>query len=107
MFQAEWLAIRNGFDLALLQGYMDVILENDSLMAVVEVEKADKSMCLWGGLVLDIHIINRLLGSCIVRHVPRQANGCAHELAKMARRHENYCYWVGCLPDFCYNPDLP
>ncbi|XVF86470.1 hypothetical protein PTKIN_Ptkin18bG0042900 [Pterospermum kingtungense] len=81
-FHAELLAIKFGLEM-LLSRNLKRSFETDSLMAVVEIHKGGKSLCEWGGLVIDIHCLQKALG-LVLSHVGKEANGLSHNLVKYA-----------------------
>ncbi|XVF52974.1 hypothetical protein PTKIN_Ptkin05aG0061000 [Pterospermum kingtungense] len=65
----ELLAIRCGVELVLFNDLDNVIVENDSLLAVNEISKREDSMSLWGNIVMDIRGLCNVLGLCSISHI--------------------------------------
>ncbi|XVE84948.1 hypothetical protein DITRI_Ditri17bG0052600 [Diplodiscus trichospermus] len=105
VLHGELLAMQLGCEMALFQGLPHSMLESDSLMAVVEVRKGENSLCQWGGLVMDIISLTNMLHINKILYVNREANSCAHTLAKSPKENGIYSCWVGALPIFCCNSD--
>lgn len=87
MLHGELLAIRLIYELVLCQNFEKVHIKSDSLIAICKIKKVDKSLYQWGGLVLHIvSTLTKMLHISSISHVKREANLCAHELAKMAKQ---------------------
>ncbi|XVF89440.1 hypothetical protein PTKIN_Ptkin19aG0130400 [Pterospermum kingtungense] len=105
VLHGKLLASRFGCELVLFKDLSCVLLESDSLLAVKEVHNVGDSLCQWGGLVIDVATLARLLSITNIVHVNLEANSCVHELAKMSKLNRDYSCWVGGLCVFCCNPD--
>ena len=75
----------------------NIILESDALNVVVNVSTAMTSGCL-GHIYQGICGLLSSFGSRKIKHVKRECNRAAHELAQYARMKEDSCYWKGVCP---------
>ena len=92
--EAELLACRKALEFALDAGFMDVVLEGDSLkvMRAISTGKANRSRL--GNIYEDIQCLATGFWSYSVRTVKRNANGVAHALARFAKNVEDELVWL-------------
>ena len=70
-----------------------LLIESDSLLAIREIERGQKSFSEWKGIISDIirysqlHVISRF------SHIRRTSNGFAHNMAKIPTRIGDYKAW--------------
>lgn len=92
--EAELLACCKALEFALDAGFMDVVLEGDSLnmMLAISTGKANR-LCL-GHIYEDIQCLATSFRSYYVRSVKRSANSVAHTLAHFAKNVEDELVWL-------------
>ena len=95
--EVEALAMECGLLLAKEHMLSNIILESDVLNAVANVSTAVTSGCL-GHIYQGIHGLLSSFSSWKIKHVKRECNRAAHELAQYARMKEDSCYWKGVCP---------
>jgi hypothetical protein len=81
---AEALAARRAAELSLSLGIRKLILEGDSLQIVRAIQEPTGGQHMYGLIIEDTKILLRGTTDCKVEFVPREANGEAHKLAKLA-----------------------
>ncbi|XWS60878.1 hypothetical protein CRYUN_Cryun07bG0075600 [Craigia yunnanensis] len=83
LLQVEPMAISFGLDITKDNGLLVIQNESDFLLAIQEIDKGLSSSYEWSSIVCDIcHSLKScVLGS--VCYVRREANYCAHNLAKL------------------------
>ena len=74
-----------------------VILECDAL-AVVQALNDNSTGGELGRILQGILLVCDSFEFCIFKHVSRDFNVVAHELAQLARREESTCLWNGVSP---------
>lgn len=79
---SELLAAREGVLLARKMGLLYVILELDCAEAVLKLNKTELDRSVYGGLFQEIKMLCSLFMECKVVWCCRNANVCAHVLAK-------------------------
>ena len=97
MEEVEALAMECGLLLAKEHMLPNIILESDALNAVVNVSTAVTSGCL-GHIYQGIHGLLSSFNSWKIKHVKKDGNRAAHELAQYARMKDESCYWEGVCP---------
>ncbi|XP_021714646.1 uncharacterized protein LOC110682599 [Chenopodium quinoa] len=79
-------------------GYMDVILEADSLQLVSKIKKHSFAFATVDGILEDIVVVSSNFSSIIWSHVKREGNFVAHHLARLVSfGHEQL--WEFLVPD--------
>ena len=86
-----------GLLLAKEQKLSQIIFESDALTAVTSVLAAENGGCL-GHIYQGIHSLLASFSSWIIKHVKREYNKAAHELAQYARQKESSQVWKGVCP---------
>jgi ribonuclease HI len=81
---AEALAARRAVELSLNLGIRRLILEGDSLPIVQAIQEASGGQHMYELIIEDIKSLLRGITDCKVEFVPREDNGEAHKLAKLA-----------------------
>jgi ribonuclease HI len=97
---AEALALREGLCLANRLGCSNVIAESDSLETIHACTGEER---WWGESVAtyaDCVDLRALIGNVQFKYCPREANGVAHELARVCFSSKNSCNWVDEPPSF-------
>ena len=74
-----------------------VILESGAL-AVVQALNDNSTGSELGHILQGIQLVCDSFEFCILKHVSRDFNVVAHELAQLARRDESSCLWNGVSP---------
>ena len=97
MKEVEALAMECGLLLAKEQKLSQIILESYALTAVTSVSKAETSGCL-GHVYQRIHSLLASFSSWKIKHVKREYNRAAHELAQYTRQKEESQVWKGVCP---------
>ena len=95
--QVEALALEQGILLAQEMHLPRVILECDAL-AVVQALNDNSTGGELGRILQGILLVCDSFEFCIFKHVSRDFNVVAHELAQLARREESTCLWNGVSP---------
>ena len=95
--EVEALAMECGLLLAKEYMLPNIVLESDALNAVVSVSTAVTSGCL-GHIYQGIRDLLSSFNSWKIKHVKKDGNRAAHELAQYARMKEESCYWKGVCP---------
>ena len=49
--------------------FLSILVENDSLLAIREIEMINGSFCEWEGISIDIRDRTEAFQSCVFRHV--------------------------------------
>ena len=86
--EVEALAMECGLLLAKEQKLSQIILESDALVAVNSVSATGNGGCL-GHIYQGIHSLLASFNSWKIKHVKREYNKAAHELAQYARQKES------------------
>ena len=95
---AEVLAARRAVELCLLMGIRKIILEGDSLQVVQALQASKGGHSIIGPIVEDAQHLCRRFSVFTLQHVPRGANGEAHNLAKLAFLREGHTVWRDNFP---------
>ena len=95
--EVEALAMECGLLLAKEHMLPNIILESDALNVIVNVSTAVTNGCL-GHIYQGIRGLLSSFNSWKIKHVKRECNRAAHELAQYARMKEDSCYWKGVCP---------
>ncbi|XVF44135.1 hypothetical protein PTKIN_Ptkin02bG0096400 [Pterospermum kingtungense] len=77
--QAELLAIGFGLEKAQKAHYQHLMVESDSLQAIREIEKGDKSSCEWSHLIIDSSVE---FEACHFNYINRLGNQLADSISK-------------------------
>ena len=104
-FHAELKAILFGLEIACTYSFSSLTVENDSLLAFLEIKKYPESLCEWGSIVSDIKDLSAQYELCEFHFVRRSANVCAHNIAKLPCDLGGYQVWRNSLPPNLCNPD--
>jgi ribonuclease HI len=96
----EALAIREGARLAQERGYVHVVIESDSLMAVNLCNADDQNRSKLRTIVQEIRDIRRAFASFSILAVGREANNVAHLCDKQASSDRRRCLWINYNPGF-------
>jgi ribonuclease HI len=96
--QAELRALKDGLNLAIDLGILNLEIEMDSLVAVELVNSITTPNAFLSTIVTDCRSLMERFERCSLKHIFREANGCADLLAKS-----------GCdqSPDFIAFPNAP
>jgi ribonuclease HI len=96
--QAELRALKDGLNLAIDLGILNLEIEMDSLIAVELVNSITTPNAFLSTIVTDCRSLMERFERCSLKHIFREANGCADLLAKS-----------GCdqRPDFIAFPNAP
>ncbi|OMO99423.1 hypothetical protein CCACVL1_03816 [Corchorus capsularis] len=99
-------AIRLGVNMARADGISRCIILSDCLMAIFAINRLTK--CNWEGdcLIEEIWELANFFESITFVHVKREANYCAHTVAKFAALNVATYVLYGSLPPDVCNPDL-
>ena len=95
---AEFAALLFGLEESKQNITESLIIENDSLMAIREIEIGQESMSEWRGYILDIISVAKENNCCRFCHIRRTANGCAHNMAKLSNELREYKVWRNMPP---------
>ena len=95
--QVEALAMEQGILLAQELQLSRVILESDAL-AVVQALNDNSIGNELGHILQGIQLVRESFEFCSFKHVNRDFNVVAHELAQLARNEESSCLWYGVPP---------
>ena len=96
----EARAICEGARLALERGFLRVIIESDSKVAVDLCNDKSSNTSEIMSICNEIREIKRALSSCSIRFVGRDANSVAHLCAKQASSDRRRCLWINYNPGF-------
>jgi ribonuclease HI len=80
--QAELRALKDGLELAIELGILNLEIEMDSLVAVELVNSITTSNVFLSAIVTDCRSLMERFELCSLKHIFREANGCADVLAK-------------------------
>ena len=96
--QVELRALKDGLNLAIDLGILNLEIEMDSLVAVQCVNSLSTPNAFFSTIVTDCKSLMERIENCSLKHIFREANGCADLLAK-----------AGCnqYQDFIYFPNAP
>lgn len=83
----ELLACIEGVKAAVALGISSIILETDAQHVVWAIQGDDYRLAVVGGLIHELKdMVSENFASCLVKHVPRDCNRVAHELASVGSR---------------------
>ena len=99
--EVEALAMECGLLLAKEQKLSQIILESDALVAVNSVSATGNGGCL-GHIYQGIHSLLASFNSWKIKHVKREYNKTAHELAQFGRQKELSQVWRGVGPPWLF-----
>jgi ribonuclease HI len=97
---AEALAMRGGLELAIKLGCNRVQADSDSTEVVEACNGGDRWWSEESAVFTDCVDLASSIGVVSFKHCPRDANGVAHVLAKVAFDSGSSGYWEGEPPDF-------
>ncbi len=80
--QAELRALKDGLNLAIDLGILHLEIEMDSLVAVELVKSITTPNAFFSTIVTDCRSLMKRFEICSLKHIFREANGCADLLAK-------------------------
>ena len=80
--QAELRALKNGLNLAIDLGILNLEIEMDSLVAVECVNSISTPNVFFSTIVTDCRSLMERFEKCSLKHIFREANGCADLLTK-------------------------
>jgi hypothetical protein len=86
--EVEALACMEGMRLATDWLRQPTMVESDCLGLIKEIRSGEDSRASWVGSIAEIKALSQLLLECSFRHVRRDANQVAHELARLAMRRK-------------------
>ena len=92
--EAELLACRKALEFAIDAGFMNVVLEGDSLNVMRAISSGKASKSRLGHIYEDIQCLATGFQSFSVSSVKRSANGVAHALARFAKNVEDDVVWL-------------
>ncbi|XVE95072.1 hypothetical protein REPUB_Repub02eG0064800 [Reevesia pubescens] len=99
---AEVKAILWGIKEAVHNGFDSLIVESDSLLAILEIQKAEASYWDEAALIFDILKWATFCTFCHFHHVKRSANYLAHSISKLDCNHGFQRIWHNSLLElFC------
>ena len=101
-YSAEWtelFAMEQGVLLAQEMGVQQAIFESDA-SSVIQAISQDLCGGESGHLIQGIQLVKSNFLSCSFRHVKRDSNRAAHELAQYAKCNNVSCVWKGVSPPF-------
>ncbi|XVF43908.1 hypothetical protein PTKIN_Ptkin02bG0079200 [Pterospermum kingtungense] len=79
---AEIHAVLFGLEIVQQQGLRVQLVESDSLLVVLEINKGVQSRSEWRNIIMDICVLKQLCGVRTFSHSKRAANKLAHSIAK-------------------------
>jgi ribonuclease HI len=79
-------------------GFLDVILEGDSLSVIQAIRNPNMSWTAYGQIIGDAKMVLSTRRSWMVNHVRRTANFAANTLAKAALRFSSEAIWLEEIP---------
>ena len=80
--QAELRALKDGLNLAIDLGILNLEIEMDSLVVVELVNSITTPNAFLSIIVTDCRSLTERFESCLLKHIFREANGCTDLLAK-------------------------
>ena len=87
-----------------------LILEGDAKQVIDAIRSTDENDSMIGHLIDDVKQCLRGISRWQVNHVCQGANRVAHELAKLALKHDNDSVWLeecpSCIRDFLLTKQL-
>ena len=95
--QVEALAVEQGILLAQELQLSSVIVESDALTVIQAINDNITGNDL-GHILQGVLLVCKSFESYIFKHLSRDFNDVAHELAQLARRTESSCMWNGVTP---------
>ena len=95
--QVEALAVEQGVLLAQELQLSRVIVESDAL-AVIQAINDNTTGSDLGHILQGVFLVCESFESCIFKHLSRDFNAIAHELAQLACRTESSCMWNEVTP---------
>ena len=94
---SEVMTLEHGVLLAQEIQLSRIIIESDSLNAIQAIhDKATGSS--YGHIVQGILQVSESFETCLFKHLSRNFNSVAHELAQLARRSRPQHVWIGVTP---------
>ncbi|XVF43897.1 hypothetical protein PTKIN_Ptkin02bG0078000 [Pterospermum kingtungense] len=105
VLQAELYAIFHGMERALEVTQQTLVVESDSLLAIQEVRKGQRSMCEWSHLILDILDCSVDFTSCPFVQTGRAGNKLADAVSRTSLLPQSSMVWSGSLPPDVCNMD--
>ena len=95
--RVEALAVEQGVLLAQELQLSRVIVESDALTVIQAINDNTTGSDL-GHILQGVLLVCESFESCFFKHLSRDFNVVAHELAQLARRTESSCMWNGVTP---------
>ncbi|GMI75965.1 hypothetical protein like AT2G13980 [Hibiscus trionum] len=93
-FVAEAMAYLQAVQLVREAGFLNIIVEGDSLTVIRKLRTSIKDSSITGPIVYDNKEASKLFSSISFNHVRREANKVAHELAKEGRNFHCPRFWI-------------
>ena len=103
---AELKAITFGLEVTRDNSFLSILVESDSLLAIQEILKHQRSFCQWESIISDITDMSLEYGHCRFNHIRRYANEYAHNVAKLPCELGNYIVWRNTIPHSLCNSDI-
>ncbi|KAB2619807.1 ribonuclease H protein [Pyrus ussuriensis x Pyrus communis] len=103
---SEALAAREGALLATQRGFQNFMLQSDSLQIVTTLNDPSINLSIIGHINEDSKALIASITRAISTYIRRQANGCAHWLARYALLSNFNCTWNGIPSDLILDPIL-
>jgi ribonuclease HI len=97
---AEALAMRDGLELAIKLGCNRLQAESDSTEVIEACNGGDRWWSEESAVFADCVDLSSSIGEVSFKHCPREANGVAHELARVAFESSSSGFWEGEPPNF-------
>jgi hypothetical protein len=97
---AEALVMRDGLDLAIKMGCSRVQAELDTTEVVEACNGGDMWWSEESSVLADCVNLSSSIGDVSFKHCPREANGVAHELARVSFESCSSGFWEGEPPNF-------
>ncbi|GLT62320.1 hypothetical protein SLA2020_349680 [Shorea laevis] len=95
---AELWAIRDGLSIALSKGFNKIVLETDSKIAMALIDKCNCDYHSLGTLVTDCRILLGHIPDLQIKHIYREANAVADQLAKKGAKSTNHFVMYNSCP---------
>jgi ribonuclease HI len=97
-FTAEACALWKDLELATKLGFSHIVLEGDALAVTEELKREGACWGIHGPILNDAKFLLKQCQAGTVRHVRRQANEAAHQLAKLALSFNEERVWRADFP---------
>lgn len=85
-------------------GISELIVENDSLLAVKVVLEGEDSCILQSDVIQEILQMSSLFHSCSFQYISQLSSNVAHTLVRYVWQVDDLCVWWDSVPDFLHSP---